>query len=171
MHSGNETKRILFLIMIGFILSTSLFVLFDSVYAQTLHDRILDEIVKQTSGFDDISSISMRESPSYMGIDATDNKIYVANSDSDSVSVIDGYVNKVVTGVKFNVNTFDSGYIKCSNLTTPSPTGQYFYVYSSTTCTAKPNDGFEFLSWEENLNGNSTQIINFKNCISFGPFP
>jgi hypothetical protein len=33
------------------------------------------------------------------------------------------------------------------------------YVYSGAQCIAKPNEGFEFVSWEENLEGNSTQPI------------
>ena len=32
---------------------------------------------------------------------------------------------------------------------------------SGSECTAKPNQGFEFVSWQENLGGNSTQLIKF----------
>jgi hypothetical protein len=35
----------------------------------------------------------------------------------------------------------------------------YFYVKSRVECTAKPVKGFEFVSWEEHLQGNSTQLI------------
>ena len=45
-------------------------------------------------------------------------------------------------------------------MTTPSPTAQYFYVYSGAECTAKPNEGFEFVSWAENLTSSATQLIN-----------
>lgn len=34
-----------------------------------------------------------------------------------------------------------------------------FYVWSGAECIAKPNKGFEFLSWEENLKNNSTQVL------------
>ena len=85
--------------------------------------------------------------------------VYVANSGSDSVSVVDGSAKKAVVGVTFQVNPFNSGVILCDGLTTPSPIGQYTYVYSSAQCIAKPNEGFEFSSWVENLEGNSTQPI------------
>jgi YVTN family beta-propeller protein len=102
----------------------------------------------------------------YTGPTAT-NTIYVANSNSGTVSVIEATANKVVAGVTFQVNPFNSGYIVCddptttspNDLTPPSPIRQYIYVHSGTQCTAKPNPGFEFASWEENLEGNSTQLI------------
>jgi YVTN family beta-propeller protein len=92
---------------------------------------------------------------------------YVANEGSDSVSVIDYTANELVAGIKFHVNPFNSGYIQCDDtanfslddLTAASPTEQLVYVRSGTGCTAKPNEGFEFVSWEENLEGNSTQPI------------
>ena len=85
------------------------------------------------------------------------NTIYVANFDSSGVSVIDGKVNKVVTGVTFQVKPFYSGYILCDGLN--SPLLEYLYLYTGTTCIAQPNSDFEFVSWEENLNDNSTQLI------------
>jgi YVTN family beta-propeller protein len=85
--------------------------------------------------------------------------VYVANELSGGVSVIDSEANEVLAGVTFQVNPFNSGYILCDNLTTPSPVGQYVYVYSGAECIAKPNEGFEFVSWEENLGGNATQHI------------
>jgi len=36
---------------------------------------------------------------------------------------------------------------------------QYFYLFSGTTCTAIPHKGFEFSSWVENLQPNSTRTI------------
>jgi YVTN family beta-propeller protein len=85
------------------------------------------------------------------------NTIYVANFGSSGVSVIDGKVNKVVTGVTFQVKPFYSGYILCHGLN--SPLLEYLYLYTGTTCIAQPNSDFEFVSWEENLNDNSTQLI------------
>lgn len=68
--------------------------------------------------------------------------------------------------VRFNTSPFNSGYILCDELTSPSPLAQYFYVWSGAECAAKPNKGFEFLSWEENLGGNSTQTINISQSAS-----
>jgi YVTN family beta-propeller protein len=119
--------------------------------------------------------IRVGDSPVAIGIDHAYTIVYVANYDSDSVSVIDGITNKVVAGVTFNVNPFNSGYIVCEDLSTPSeddladpsPTGQYIYVYSGSQCMAKPNEGFEFVSWEENnLKANSTQLISVSRSAS-----
>jgi YVTN family beta-propeller protein len=107
-----------------------------------------------------IKDIAVGEGPRGIGVNERTNTVYVVNSGSDSVSVIDGVANEVVAGVTFQVNPFNSGVILCDGLTIPSPVGQYIYVYSGTECIAKPNEGFEFVSWEQNnLDGNSTQPI------------
>jgi YVTN family beta-propeller protein len=107
-----------------------------------------------------IKDIPVGNGPDAIYVDEFTNTVYVANTDSNSISVIDGTADKVVAGTTFQVKPFNSGYIRCGGLTTPSPIGQYIYVYSGEECVAKPNEGFEFFSWEENLGGNSTQLIN-----------
>ena len=59
-------------------------------------------------------------SPQAIDIDSYTNTIYVANIGSNDISVIDGLANKVVAGIKFNVNPFNSGYILCKSLQTSS---------------------------------------------------
>jgi YVTN family beta-propeller protein len=114
-----------------------------------------------------IKDIDVGKGPINIAVDDFySNTIYVAKEDSGSVYVIDGVDNKMVAGITFKVNPFNSGYILCDGLTTPSPTQQYIYVYSGTQCTAKPNEGFEFVSWEENLEGNSTQLITLSRSAS-----
>jgi YVTN family beta-propeller protein len=106
-----------------------------------------------------IKDIPVGDGPSDIDANIYAGTVYVANRDSDTVSVIDGITNKVVAGVRFQINPFNSGYILCDGLTTPSPIEQHMYVFSGAQCIAKPNEGFEFASWEENLGGNSTQMI------------
>jgi YVTN family beta-propeller protein len=84
--------------------------------------------------------------------------VYVANSDSDSVSVIYPVTNEVVAGVTFNINPFEGGQIICNGL--DAPINRYLYVSSGTECMAKPNNGYEFASWVETFDGNSTRTIN-----------
>jgi YVTN family beta-propeller protein len=110
--------------------------------------------------------IPVGEGPTAIVVDYDSDSVYVANAASNSLSVIDPIVNEVVAGITFKVNPFNSGYILCDGLTTPFPTEQYIYVYSGAQCTAKPNKGFEFLSWEENLEGNSTQLITVSSSAS-----
>ena len=172
----------------------------NNAFAQTLHDRTLYEVVKQTPEVEKNSQIDVGELPSAIDINYATNTVYVANSYSNSVSVINGsdntkigediavetrpyaiasnYVtntvyiansgsgsvsvidslaNKVVAGIILHVSPFNSGYIECDRLI--SPISQYFYVWSGAECIAKPNKGFEFLSWEENLENNSTRVL------------
>lgn len=57
----------------------------------------------------------------------------------------------------FETNPVNSGYIECDK---NAPVAQQFCIYSGSECTAEPYPGFEFVSWQENLGGNSTQLIN-----------
>jgi YVTN family beta-propeller protein len=104
-----------------------------------------------------ITDIPVGKNPLSIVSNPATNTIYVSNSGSGSVSVIDGKSDKVVAGVTFQVDPLYSGYVECDGLS--SPVFEYLYIYSGTYCIAKPNQGFEFSSWEENFNGNSTQLI------------
>jgi YVTN family beta-propeller protein len=84
--------------------------------------------------------------------------VYVANGDSNSVSVIYPVTNEVIAGVTFNVNPFEGGQIICNSL--DAPINRYFYISSGTECVAKPNYGYQFSSWVETFDGNSTRTIN-----------
>ena len=93
--------------------------------------------------------------------DSLTNTIYVTNSDDNTVSVIDGKTNKIVTKIMFNIEPYNAGHIECDKDKLIAPIAQQFYVYSGAQCTAKPNQGFEFVNWQENLGGNSTQLLQF----------
>jgi YVTN family beta-propeller protein len=152
----------------------------DSRYDDPETDQEKESVYVVDEGSGTVSVISFTENNTKtvenipVGVGASDigiidelDTVYVANSDSNSVSVIDRTANKVVTGTTFQINPFKSGSIVCYDpttpspydLTPPSPIGEYIYIYSGTECIAKPNPGFEFVSWEENLDGNSTQPL------------
>lgn len=132
-------------------------------------DDVTNTVYVANSGSDTISVISGNNhtkigedipvgyAPNAIGVDSSTNTVYVTNSGNDSISVIDGISNKVVAGVKFNVYPFNSGYVECDKLA--SPTAQYIYVWSGTECKAKANDGFKFFNWIKNLDQNSSTII------------
>ena len=86
------------------------------------------------------------------------NNIYVANSHSNDVSVVNTLKNEVVAGVTFDLKPDRVGDIICNQINVP--TNRLFFISSGTKCTAKPYNGFEFLSWRQNLGGNSTRTIN-----------
>ena len=73
--------------------------------------------------------------------------VYIGHPESGTVSVINGFTDKVAVGVIFNVNPPGSGTIKCDG--TIYPTYAYIYVDSDTGCTAQSNKGFEFSTWTE----------------------
>lgn len=117
----------------------------------------LYEMVNQNLDSVTNAKIDVGGRPTAIAVDEDANTVYVANSGSNTVSVIDGISNKVVAGITFEIFPFNSGYIECDGLI--SPISQYFYVWSGAECIAKPNKGFEFVSWEENLKDDSSQVI------------
>jgi YVTN family beta-propeller protein len=100
-----------------------------------------------------IKDIVVGQSPQYIAASAFD-MIYVANEGSNTVSVIDGFSDKVVVGEIFNVYPANSGKIICDK-GEESPTKTYMYMEVGTKCTAQSKD-FQFSGWVENLNRNST---------------
>ena len=114
-----------------------------------------------------IADIKVGKGPKAIGVDAFTNTIYVVNSDDNTVSVIDEKANKVVAGVTFNVKPFNAGRIECDKNNSSAPVDQQFYLWSGSECVAKPNHGFEFVSWQENLKGNSTQLLKVATTSSF----
>ncbi len=106
------------------------------------------------------TEIHVGKTPQAIAVNPNENTIYVANLGlGGSVTVIDGYTNKVAAGTTFNINPSDSGQIIC-NKSIQAPTNQYLYIGLGTQCTALPNKGFEFTSWVEDSGHNSTKIIN-----------
>jgi YVTN family beta-propeller protein len=99
--------------------------------------------------------------PSAVDVNSYTNTIYVANQGENSVSVIDAKANKVVAKVIFNTEPFNAGRIECDKEKLIVPVAEEFYMWPGSQCTAKPNQGFEFVSWQENLGHNSTQLISF----------
>jgi YVTN family beta-propeller protein len=143
------------------------------IYANTIDVNInTNKIYVANSGDDTVSvidgttntkigDIKVGSGPSDIGVMLRTNTIYVANSIDDTVSVIDGVANKVIAGVTFNIEPFNAGHIECDKDKLIAPIEQQFYLWPGSECIAKPNQGFEFVSWQENLGGNSTQLIKF----------
>lgn len=125
----------------------------------------LYEMVNQNLDSVTNAKIDVGGRPTAIAINYDTDTVYVANSGSNTVSVIDGISNKVVAGITFEIFPFNSGYIECDGLI--SPISQYFYVWSGAECIAKPNKGFEFVSWEENLKDDSSNY-SFTTCLYIG---
>jgi YVTN family beta-propeller protein len=112
------------------------------------------------------NDIKVGSRPSAIDKATSTNTTYVANIYDGTVSVIDAEANKVVAKVMFNIEPFNSGHIECDKDKLKPPIAQQFYIWPGSVCTAKPNQGFEFVSWQENLGGNSTQFIKYSSAPS-----
>jgi YVTN family beta-propeller protein len=98
---------------------------------------------------------------SLVGINDITNMIYVTNTGSDTVSIIDGNTDSLVVKVGFNVLPLNSGDIQCNGQ--PIPPNTYFMYRNGTnlTCTANAGQGYEFSSWS-NMAYGSTNPLNLK---------
>ena len=107
-------------------------------------------------------NIKVGDYPTAIGIDSDTVTIYVTNYYDKSVSVINGLVDSVVAKITFKIEPFDAGHIECDTYEKLiAPIAKEFYINANTQCIAKPNGGFDFVSWQENLGGNSTQIVQY----------
>ena len=95
---------------------------------------------------------------SLVGIDDIANMIYVTNTGSDTVSIIEGNTDSVVVKVGFNVNPLNSGDVQCNGqLILPNT---YFMYRNGTnlTCTANAGQGYKFSSWSNIAYGSSNPL-------------
>ena len=88
-----EVNRKIHLILVivvtlGIILFAVLATLSNNAFAQTLHNQTLYESANKTSGSHEIPQIAVGKSPRAIAFDSTEETIYVANLDSNTVSVI-----------------------------------------------------------------------------------
>lgn len=102
--------------------------------------------------------ITVGRSPHSISFNGETHMIYVGNTGSHSVSVINGFTSKVAAGVKFNVNPSNSGTVMCDKKDDKKeyPTNTYIYVYIGTRCTGQANNNFQFDRWIQNLDHNSS---------------
>ena len=110
-----------------------------------------------------LSNISISEPLSNIEVNENSNIVYLTSKNSDSLFAIHGPKNKVAVGITFNISPLNSGKIICGDEKTEYPINQYLYEVPGITCTAKANSGYEFVSWNENIDSNTTRPL--KPCI------
>ena len=134
-----------------------------------IHDPVLSMPI--TAKFPLIASL--------VAVNDISNMVYVTNTGSDTVSIIDGNIDSVVVKVSFNSNPPNSGDIQCNGQQILPNT--YFLYRNSTnlTCTANAGGGYKFGSWSNMLSSLSnplsfnlsqyggTLTANFKETLSF----
>jgi YVTN family beta-propeller protein len=111
-----------------------------------------------------VSGLEYSKHPSLIEINRSMRVIYVANRASHTISVINGFSDKVAAGVRFKVNPVNSGTIICDNQSGTNqneyPTNVYIYIDNATKCTGQGNGNFGFDRWTQDLSRNSSFTIN-----------
>jgi YVTN family beta-propeller protein len=95
---------------------------------------------------------------SLLAVDDITNMIYVTNTGSNTVSIINGNTDSLVVKVGFNINPLNSGNIECNGqLILPNT---YFMYRNGTnlTCTANAGQGYKFSSWSNIAYGSSNPL-------------
>jgi YVTN family beta-propeller protein len=115
-----------------------------------IHDPVLSMPI--TAKFPLIASL--------VAVNDLSNMIYVTNTGSDTVSIIDGNIDNIVVKVSFNINPPNSGDIQCNGQQIIPNT--YFLYRNGTNlqCTANAGSGYKFSSW-------SNILYSLNNPLSF----
>jgi YVTN family beta-propeller protein len=95
---------------------------------------------------------------SLVGVDDITNMIYVTNTASDTVSIIDGNTDSVVVKVGFNVNPSNSGEIQCNGQHILPNTYLLYRNGTNLICTANASQGYKFSSWSNIAYGSSNPL-------------
>ena len=95
---------------------------------------------------------------SLVGVDDITNMIYVTNTGSNTVSIIDGKTDNVVLKVGFNVNPPNSGDIECNGQHILPDTYLLYRNGTSLICSANPGQGYKFNSWSNIAYGSSNPL-------------
>jgi YVTN family beta-propeller protein len=113
-----------------------------------IHDPVLSMPI--TAKFPLIASL--------VAVNDISNMVYVTNTGSDTVSIIDGNIDRIVVKVSFNSNPPNSGDIQCNGQQILPNT--YFLNRNSTNliCTANADRGFKFSSWSNMLYSSSNPL-------------
>jgi YVTN family beta-propeller protein len=98
---------------------------------------------------------------SLVAVDDITNMVYVTNTGSNTVSIIDGSTDSVVVKVGFNINPPNSGNIQCNGQLILPNTHFLYRNGTNLTCTASAGQGYKFSSWS-NLAYGSSNPLNLK---------
>jgi YVTN family beta-propeller protein len=127
------------------------------------NDIILKEISvnptmkKSYSGEDSLVNL-----PSYVGfpllashitIDPYENRVYITNTGSNTISLINGYTDEVAVRLTFNINPTNTGEIRCNGVKNISGNSTSYNKGQILQCIAIPERGYTFASWSDLANG------------------
>jgi YVTN family beta-propeller protein len=114
---------------------------------------------------------------SFVSIDSATNMVYLTNTVSNTISMIDGNKDAVAVRLNFNINPPNSGVIECDGVKNFAGNSTLYTRGQTVQCIANPNRAYSFDSWSnmvKSLNNPLTiQISQFGTLTSnFAPtFP
>ncbi len=98
---------------------------------------------------------------SLAAVNSITNIVYVTNTGSDTLSIIDGNKDAVIVRVAFNVNPPGVGDVQCNGQQILSNSSIVVYNGARITCTANSSHGYKFSSWSGLVDSSTDNPIHF----------
>ena len=98
---------------------------------------------------------------SLVAVNSVSNMVYVTNTGSDIVSIIDGNKDKMIVREAFNVNPPNVGDVECNGQPVLSNSSIRISNGTSIECTANSSHGYIFSSWSGVVDGLTANPIHF----------
>jgi YVTN family beta-propeller protein len=156
--------------------------------AEVKNDIIIKEIkvnptVKKTYSGDDLSVnmppvVGFPLLASHITVNPYDNKTYLTNTGSNTISVINGNSDEVSIRMTFSVNPPNTGEIQCNGVKNVSGNSTSYDRGQKLQCVAIPERGYAFASWSDvgndtyrnpltlETSGFGTLTANFRSAIT-----
>src|ERR671911_430896 len=99
---------------------------------------------------------------SQVTIDSIENIVYITNTGSNTITIINGKSDEVAIRLTFNINPPNTGEIQCNNLRVISGNSTSYNRGQDLQCIATPERGYSFSSWSDLGNGISNNPLTIK---------
>jgi len=96
---------------------------------------------------------------SFASVNSATNKVYVTNTASNTVSVIDGNKDAVLMKLNFSTNPANAGEIVCNGVKSLGRNSTLYSKGELIQCVANPHHGYSFDSWSGMTNSISNSLI------------
>ena len=95
----------------------------------------------------------------HISINPDTNRIYITNTVSNSISIIDGTTDSIVVRMFINVNPPNSGRVECNGLKVESGSSVVFQNNIPVECVGIPGRGFSFDYWSNMVSSSQNPLI------------
>lgn len=95
---------------------------------------------------------------SFVALDPSTNLVYVTNTASNTLSLIDGVIDESIVRIGFETRPPNSGFIECNGIKNLNQNNTVITTDKLTTCYATPERGYSFDSWSGLAINNSNPL-------------